>query len=256
MSPSQANKSSKSAHEFPAQEKRGLYSAIYRRRDVRSQFTADEIPEEVLCRILDAAHHAPSVGYMQPWNFILIKDLETRKRVKKSFEDEKIRASQSFEEPRRSKYLAFKLEGILEAPINICITCDSSRFGPAVIGRSSILETDVYSVCCCIQNLWLAARAEGLGMGWVSILRNDELKPILGIPQNILPVAYLCLGYVKHFPQTPDLEKAGWLPRLPLKDIIYFEKWKDRADKRWLSMNNILENPASLLPQDMDDNEA
>ena len=230
-------------HEFPKAEKKGLYDAIYKRRDVRSQFTADPIPEEVLCRILDAAHHAPSVGYMQPWNFILVKDLETRKRVKKSFEDEKNRASAAFAEPKRSQYLKFKLEGILEAPVNLCITCDSSRFGPAVIGRSSILETDLYSVCCCIQNLWLAARAEGLGMGWVSILRNEELREILNIPKDILPVAYLCLGYVKHFPEIPELEKAGWLPRVPLKEMVYFEKWKKQENSGWKVMAEMLQNP-------------
>ena len=229
-------------NEFPPVEKKGLYSAIYKRRDVRSQFIADEIPGDVLCRILDAAHHGPSVGYMQPWNFILIRDVETRRRVKKSFEDEKKRASAAFEEPRRSKYLSFKLEGILEAPLNICITCDSSRFGPAVIGRSSILETDVYSVCCAIQNLWLAARAEGLGMGWVSILRNDELRDILGIPQEILPVAYLCMGYVKYFPEVPDLERAGWLQRLPLSKMVYFEKWMGEGNTSWSALAEAIQN--------------
>jgi 5,6-dimethylbenzimidazole synthase len=229
-------------HEFPAIEKQGLYSAIYKRRDIRAQFLPDPIPEEVLCRILDAAHHAPSVGYMQPWNFLLIKDLETRRRVKQSFEDEKKRAAQRFEEPKRSKYLSFKLEGILESPINICITCDSSRFGPEVIGRSSILETDVYSVCCCIQNLWLAARAEGVGMGWVSILQNEELRSILDIPKDILPVAYLCLGYVRNFPEEPELEKAKWIGRIPLEETIYFEKWKEQKDSRWDAMSKRLRN--------------
>ena len=163
----------------------------------------------------------------------MVKDLETRRRVKQSFEDEKLRASKAFEEPRRSKYLAYKLEGILESPLNICITCDSSRFGPAVIGRSSILETDVYSVCCCVQNLWLAARAEGLGMGWVSILQNEDLKRILNIPAHIAPVAYLCLGYVKYFQDIPELEKTGWLKRMPLKNLVYFEQWDNQDDSRW-----------------------
>lgn len=231
-------------HEFSDPEKRGVYSAIHKRRDIRSQFIPQEVPEDVLCRILDAAHHAPSVGFMQPWNFILIKDLEIRRRVKESFDNEKRRAAEAFEEPRRSRYLSFKLEGILEAPINLCITCDSSRFGPAVIGRSSILETDVYSVCCCVQNLWLAARAEGLGMGWVSILRNEELRTILDIPGDILPVAYLCLGYVTNFPDTPDLERARWLSRLPLKDTIYFEKWKNQENPVWAKVAEKLRNTA------------
>lgn len=228
-------------HEFSAEDKKGLYGAIYKRRDVRSQFISEDIPADVLCRILDAAHHGPSVGYMQPWNFILIKDIETRRRVKKSFEDEKVRASKSFEEPRRSKYLSFKLEGILEAPLNLCITCDSSRFGPAVIGRSSILETDIYSVCCCVQNLWLAARAEGLGMGWVSILQNEDLKHILKIPDHISPVAYLCLGYVKYFQDMPELEKAGWLNRVALKNLVYFEKWDEKEHPMWAALAKNLQ---------------
>jgi 5,6-dimethylbenzimidazole synthase len=113
----------------------------------------------------------------------------------------------------------------MESNVNICVTYDHSRFGPFVIGRSSIPETGIYSVCCAIQNLWLAARAEGIGVGWVSILDNNGLKKILGIPDSIIPIAYLCLGYVTHFESKPDLERVGWLPRIPLSSIIYYERW-------------------------------
>jgi 5,6-dimethylbenzimidazole synthase len=211
--------------DFTEEEEQGVYKAIYTRRDVRSNFIDKEIPEDVLLRILDAAHHAPSVGFSQPWNFIIIRDKDTRLKVKALFEQELMRSAEMLEEPKRSKYLSLKLEGIMESNVNICVTYDHSRFGPFVIGRSSIPETGIYSVCCAIQNLWLAARAEGIGVGWVSILDNNGLKKILGIPDSIIPIAYLCLGYVTHFESKPDLERVGWLPRIPLSSIIYYERW-------------------------------
>jgi 5,6-dimethylbenzimidazole synthase len=211
--------------EFSNQEKSGLYKAIYTRRDVRSHFNSKPIPDAVLARILNAAHHAPSVGFSQPWNFILIRDPTTKERVKNSFEEERKRSSNQVDEPRKEKYLSLKLEGILESDVNICVTYDPSRFGPFIIGRSSIPETGIYSVCCAVQNLWLAARSEGIGVGWVSILSNDTLRKALGLPDHILPIAYLCLGHVKEFAEKPDLETTKWLPRLELKDVVYFEKW-------------------------------
>jgi len=226
--------------DFSQQEKDGLYKAIHSRRDVRAQFKPDSIPDDVLLRILDAAHHAPSVGFSQPWNFILIKDLETRKKVRESFERERERSSQLIDDPKRSKYLSLKLEGIMDAPVNLCITYDPARFGPFVIGRTSIPETGVYSVCCAIQNLWLAARAEGVGVGWVSILDNEDLREILQIPEHIVPIAYLCMGYVTHFEGKPDLERAGWLPRLPLNDVIYFEKWGASDGNGWQKLQRKL----------------
>ncbi|MEE9565513.1 MAG: 5,6-dimethylbenzimidazole synthase [Nitrosopumilaceae archaeon] len=223
---------------FSDEEKNGLYKAIYSRRDVRSHFTSDPIEDEVLTRILNAAHHAPSVGFSQPWNFILIKDNETRNKIKESFEIERKRSSKLVDEPKRSKYLSFKLEGILDSPVNVCVTYDPSRFGPFVIGRSSIPDTGLYSVCCAIQNLWLAARTEGIGLGWVSILSNEILKRQLQLPEHILPVAYLCLGHVNEFAKKPDLETAGWLDRLELKDVVFYEKWEQKQNSSW---NNIQE---------------
>ena len=226
--------------DFGEQEKRGLYKAIYSRRDVRSHFNSKPINDEILSRILHAAHHAPSVGFSQPWNFILIKNTNTKKKIKESFEKEKNRSSELVEEPKRSKYLSFKLEGILESTVNLCVTYDPSKFGPFVIGRSSIPEAGLYSVCCAIQNLWLSARTEGVGLGWVSILSNDTLKEVLDIPEHVVPVAYLCLGYVDDFAKKPDLETAGWLPRLELKDVVYFEKWNDKENKDWESIQKMI----------------
>jgi 5,6-dimethylbenzimidazole synthase len=210
---------------FSNQEKSGLYKAIYTRRDVRSHFNSKPIDNEILTRILNAAHHAPSVGFSQPWNFILIRDSQIKTKVKQSFEEEKNRSTNQVDDSKKEKYISLKLEGILESDVNICVTYDPTRFGPFVIGRSSIPETGIYSVCCAVQNLWLAARSEEIGVGWVSILSNDTLKKVLDLPDHIIPIAYLCLGHVGEFAEKPDLEAVKWLPRLELKDVVYFERW-------------------------------
>ena len=145
------------AHALSADERRGVYRAIYERRDVRAQFRPDQIPDEVFARLLQAAHHAPSVGFMQPWNFIVIRDRGVRAAVRDGFLRERARAAAHYDEPQRSQFLALKLEGILDAPLNLCVTCDPTRGGPHVLGRSAIRETDVYSTCCAVENLWLAA---------------------------------------------------------------------------------------------------
>ena len=229
------------ADDFTEDEKRGFYKAIYSRRDVRSHFTSKPIKDDILSKILHAAHHAPSVGFSQPWNFILIKDSKTKEKIKESFDIEKNRSSQLVEEPKKSKYLSFKLEGILESPVNLCVTYDPTKFGPFVIGRSSIPEAGLYSVCCAIQNLWLSARTEGIGLGWVSILSNDTLKEVLEIPEHVVPVAYLCLGYVNEFADKPDLETARWLPRLDLKDVVYYEKWEEKENLDWKKIQNLIQ---------------
>jgi len=225
---------------FSQEEKNGFYKAVFSRRDVRSHFTPEPIDDMTLSRILNAAHHAPSVGFSQPWNFILIKDDETRRKVKESFDNERKRSAILIEDPKRSQYLSLRLEGILASAVNVCITYDPTKFGPFVIGRSSIPETGIYSVCCAIQNLWLAARTEGIGLGWVSILSNDDLKKILEIPEHVVPIAYLCLGHVSKFAEKPDLETAGWLPRLDLKDVVFYEKWNKSDDPTWDQIKQMI----------------
>ncbi len=227
-------------NDFSEDEKMGLYKAIFSRRDVRSRFLSKPIEDEILTKILNAAHHAPSVGFSQPWNFILIKDQNTKKKIKESFEQERKRSANFVEEPRKGKYLSLKLEGIMDSPVNICITYDPSKFGPFVIGRSSIPETGLYSVCCAVQNLWLAARTEGLGLGWVSILSNDVLKNVLELPEQVIPVAYVCLGYVEEFSDKPDLEKAGWLSRLDLNDVVFYEKWDQKENSNWKTIRELI----------------
>lgn len=220
----------KPLYQFSEIKKRGLYDAIYKRRDVR-RFLSDPVPKDVLARILDAAHHAGSVGFMQPWNFLIIQDKKIREAVYQNFLAANQQAAKRFSGEKGDLYDSLKLEGILECPINICVTCDSSRLGPHVLGRDTIPETDVFSTCCAIQNLWLAARAEGLGVGWVSILSVSQLKEELKIPNPILPVAYLCLGYPEEFLDRPMLEKAGWAKRIPVDELIFYDRWGNQPEQ-------------------------
>ena len=202
-----------------------LYEAIYRRRDVR-RFRPDPVADDALEKILDAAHHAGSVGFMQPWNFIVVRSLEVRQQVHDLFCAANSQAAESYSGERRTLYESLKLAGILEAPVSLVVTCDRSRKGPAVLGRSSMPETDLYSTCCAIQNLWLAARAEGLGVGWVSILEPSSVKSLLGIPEGIVLVAWLCLGVPLEFDERPMLETVGWETRLPLEEVVFAERWQ------------------------------
>ncbi|MCW4153217.1 5,6-dimethylbenzimidazole synthase [Halomonas sp. 18H] len=210
---------------FSDAERRGLYRAIFERRDVRSQFLPDRIPPDVLTRLLEAAHHAPSVGFMQPWDFIVIESRDVRETVLAMFEQENQKAAERFEGERKAHYRSLKLQGIMESPINLCITCDRSRGGPNVLGRNSIVETDLFSTCLAVQNLWLAARAEGIGVGWVSILDQEQLSTALSLPEHVYPLAYLCLGYVSEFLDQPELEAKGWRSRLPLSELVHGDKW-------------------------------
>lgn len=206
-------------------EREALYKVIYSRRDVRGQFLSDPVPDEVIGRLLRAAHHAPSVGFMQPWDFVVVTEQEARREVKQGFEIANREAAAMFPEERRAQYLSFKLEGIMDAPLGICVTCDRSRTGDVVIGRTANPEMDLYSSVCAVQNLWLAARAENLGVGWVSIVHHDHIRNALRIPEHIVPIAWLCVGYVSFFHETPELEQVGWLPRMPLDTVIHREVW-------------------------------
>lgn len=214
-----------SRHAFGEQIRAAIYQTIFSRRDVRSQFLPDPVSNEVLSRILTAAHYAPSVGFMQPWNFILVQTDAVRQRVLDAYRSANAEALQMFEGERRRMYAELKLEGIRDAPLGICITCDRERSGQLVLGRTHMKTMDLYSSVCAVQNLWLAARAEGLGVGWVSIFHEHELQQALGIPAHIVPVAYLCVGYVSHFCSRPELESKGWLPRLPLTDLVFADQW-------------------------------
>ena len=212
-------------HAFTEAERGAVYRAIFERRDVRRNFLPTRIPDRVLMRVLTAAHHAGSVGFMQPWDFVVVKDRSIKSAVKKLFLKANAEAATRYQGKRAALYRNLKLEGIEEAPINIGVTCSRQRGGPHVLGRSKVRDTDLYSTCCAIQNLWLAARAEGIGVGWVSILDHSALKRILGVPKPVKVLAYLCLGYVSNFAAQPDLAAAGWRERIPLERLIHHESW-------------------------------
>lgn len=210
---------------FSKDERDAIYRAIHERRDVRGQFLPEPIAEEVLMRLLAAAHAAPSVGLSQPWNFIRIQNPEVRAQIKQAFERANAEANALFEGERRALYSALKLQGITEAPINLCITCDRSRGGPVVLGRTHDAQTDLYSTVCAVQNLWLAARAEGIGLGWVSIFHETDLRQILRLPDHVTPVAYVCLGYVNALYDAPELQARGWAKAVDLQAMMFTDHW-------------------------------
>ncbi|MCG5515570.1 MULTISPECIES: 5,6-dimethylbenzimidazole synthase [unclassified Ectothiorhodospira] len=221
----QAGDSNHEPHRFTQAEREAIYRNMLCRRDVRGQFLPDPVPDDMLARILTAAHFAPSVGYMQPWSFVVVKDPQIKDRAHQAFTRANEEAAGMFEGEKQETYRSLRLEGILDAPINLCITCDRERAGPVVIGRTHDHRMDLYSVVCAVQNLWLAARSEGLGVGWVSIFRPEDIREVLNLPDEIVPVAYLCIGRVSHFHDKPELEAAGWRPRLPLEQLIHMDGW-------------------------------
>lgn len=209
-----------------------VYRAIFTRRDVRSHFLPDPLDDEVLARLLMAAHHAPSVGFMQPWNFIVIRDLQRRQKVRDLFLAARQQELPEIAEERQALYRKLKLEGICESPLNLVVTCDRSRSQNSPLGRWHNPEMDLYSTVCAVQNFWLAARAEGVGVGWVSIIDREALKALLGIPEHVVPVAYLCVGHVSEFADKPDLERHGWARRLPLAELIMSEVYAGQGQER------------------------
>ena len=189
------------------------------------RFRSDPIGDDVLAPLLRAAAHAPSVGYMQPWNFIVIRDAEVRRRVHEAIRRANAEAQKMFPDERQAQYASLKLEGIRESALNLAVTCDRRRFGPVVLGRTQQADMDLYSAVCAVQNFWLAARAEGIGVGWVSIIEAEELGTILGLPAGVVPVAYLCVGFVDGFASEPELKSAGWLPKVPLEELVFHDRW-------------------------------
>ncbi len=201
-----------------------VHRVIAERRDIR-RFRPDPVPDDVLERVLAAAHRAPSVGLMQPWRLIVIRAGEPRIAIRDVAARERLRQADRFDE-RARQFLDQKIEGIVEAPLGVCVCCHHGRPGEEILGRGTIPETDVYSTACAIQNLWLAARAEGLGVGWVSFYRLSDLRAILAIPERVDPIAYLCIGWPDERPLRPGLESSGWAARLPLERVVMAERWQ------------------------------
>jgi 5,6-dimethylbenzimidazole synthase len=210
---------------FNDAERAAVYRVIGERRDVRRGFLSTPLPDELVRRLLRAAHCAPSVGLMQPSRFIVIRDLAVRTAVHQSFAEANRKAREAYNGSRAVQYSELKLEGILEAPQNLCVLCDQSSARGHGLGRQTMPETALYSTVCAIQNLWLAARSEGVGVGWVSIVEPAELRRLLEIPDHLTLVAYLCLGFVERFATEPDLERNGWEKRIDLDSVLSFDRY-------------------------------
>lgn len=209
----------------PAAGTADVYDVIHRRRDVRGQFTGGRMPDDVLGRILAAAHAAPSVGLSQPWDFVVVQDLEVRRAFHRHVEEERRTFAGSLPEEWAARFANIKVEGVLDATLGVVVTYDAARGAPHVLGRHAIADAGLYSVCLAIENLWLAATAEGIGVGWVSFYREAFLADLLGIPPGIRPVAWLCLGPVSHLEAVPDLERQGWRARTPLASVVHHDRW-------------------------------
>ena len=209
---------------FTNEEQAGVYKAIFNRRDIRS-FLPDPISKDTLYKILEAGHHAPSVGFMQPWSFIVVSNPEIKERLAWAADKERRALAVHYEGEKENKFLSLKVEGLKEAPYTICVTCDPTRGGSHVLGRNSIPETDILSTACAIQNMWLAACAEGLAMGWVSFYKKNDIRDILEIPPHVEPVALMSIGYTDQYPDKPILETANWEKRRSMDDLIFLDKW-------------------------------
>jgi nicotinate-nucleotide--dimethylbenzimidazole phosphoribosyltransferase len=203
-----------------------LYRVLHDRRDIR-RFRAEEIDDGVLLRLLGAAHSAPSVGHSQPWRFVLVRDVATRDRAAWLADRERLAQAAQLEPAAAGHLLDLKLEGILEAPMGIVVCCDRRTAAAGVLGRATFPDTDLWSCACAIQNLWLAARAEGLGVGWVTLFRPEDLAALVGLPDDVVPLGWLCVGWPDERPPEPGLERAAWSQRLELEDVLVQERWSD-----------------------------
>jgi 5,6-dimethylbenzimidazole synthase len=213
---------------FSDAERAAVYRAIAERRDMR-HFKPDPIDANALERLLNAAHCAPSVGLMQPWRFIRITGRALRERIHRLVEEERVRTAEALGE-RHDEFMRLKVQGVLECgELLVAALCEGRE--QYVFGRRTLPEMDLASVSCAIQNLWLAARAEGIGMGWVSLFDPLALAQLLHMPDGSLPIAVLCLGHVEAFYPSPMLELTGWAKARPLSELMFVDRWNNVADQ-------------------------
>jgi nicotinate-nucleotide--dimethylbenzimidazole phosphoribosyltransferase len=227
----QADQAQQGLGRFDAEARQALRQIIEARRDVRRRFLPRPVSDEVLDRVLEAAHRAPSVGLSQPWDFLVITDTAVRDRVAEHVEDERKRFAASLPPARARLFRDLKVEAIRESPMNLVVTSTLERGGAHVLGRFTQPEMAHYSTCLAVENLWLTARAEGLGVGWVSFYRPEVLSSLLGLPAYAVPIAYLCVGYVEEFDPAPELQLRGWAQRRPLAWAIHKERWEHQMSQ-------------------------
>ncbi len=235
---------------LPQATREALDAVITTRRDIRSDFTMDPIDDAALTRILSAAHRAPSVGLSQPWDFVLVRDEDRRRRVQALAAEQRDAYAASLPGGRARRFDGLKVEAILSTPLNIVVTCDPTRGGPYTLGRHADPRMAPFSVATAVENLWLAARAEGIGVGWVSFFDPDALRAVLELPEHLQVVAYLCVGHVRAFPEAPELALTGWARRRPLSWAVHHEKWGARGLPGGVPMMLVDETVAAIQPVD------
>ncbi|MEW1689438.1 nicotinate-nucleotide--dimethylbenzimidazole phosphoribosyltransferase [Streptomyces sp. NPDC091265] len=231
-------------------ERDAVMRVMRERRDIRNGFRSDPIPHEVLLRVLEAAHTAPSVGHSQPWDFVVIRSAETRRSMHELAQRQRDAYAKSLPKARAKQFKELKIEAILDTPVNIVVTADPTRGGRHTLGRHTQPQMAPYSSALAVENLWLAARAEGLGVGWVSFFDEREMVRALGLPEHLEVVAYLCVGYVDEFPEEPELMQAGWSKRRPLSWVVHEETYGRRALPGEEPHDLLQETISSIRPLD------
>ena len=223
-----------------------LHAVLAARRDVR-RFRPDEVPEELVRQVLAAGHQAPSVGHSQPWRFVVVREQATRDSAALMADRERLRQAEMLTEERRSRLLDLQLEGIREAPVGVVVACDRRVPAAGVLGRASFADADMWSCACAVENMWLAARAVGLGLGWVTLFEPDELAALLGLPEGVETLGWLCIGWPDERPPSPGLERQGWSRRVPLEDVVVEERWPS-ADGPAAPVSHLAgPDPASIV---------
>ncbi|MGC4978292.1 nicotinate-nucleotide--dimethylbenzimidazole phosphoribosyltransferase [Streptomyces sp. DT199] len=231
-------------------EREAVLKVMRERRDIRNGFRSDPIPHEVLLRVLEAAHHAPSVGHSQPWDFVVIRSADTRRAMHELAMRQRDAYAKSLPKGRAKQFKELKIEAILDTPVNIVVTADPTRGGRHTLGRHTQPQMAPYSAALAVENLWLAARAEGLGVGWVSFFDEREMVRALGLPEHLEIIAYLCVGYVDEFPDEPELLQAGWSKRRPLSWVVHEETYGRRALPGEEPHDLLAETVAQIRPLD------
>ncbi|MCU1595674.1 MAG: cob(II)yrinic acid a,c-diamide reductase [Frankiales bacterium] len=211
---------------FSPDVREGLYGVLSARRDVR-RYRPDDVPAEVLERVLTAGHQAPSVGHSQPWRFLVVRDPALREQAALMADQERLAQAAQLEPGAARRLLDLQLEGIREAPLGVVVCCDRRVPAAGVLGRATFPDADLWSCACAIQNLWLAARAEGLGMGWVTLFTPSSLGALLDLPEGVVTLGWLCLGWPDERPPSPGLERAGWSVRRPLGEVVMTDRWTE-----------------------------
>lgn len=215
---------------FAESARQALHAVIAARRDIR-RFRPTPVDDAILTRILSAAHHAPSVGHSQPWRFVLVREAESRERAALMADRQRLRQAAMMDADAARQLLDLKLDGIREAPLGVVVCCDRRAAPQGVLGRATFVDADLWSCACAIENLWLAARAEGLGVGWVTLFDPDELAGLLGLPDGVVTLGWLCVGWPDERPPQPGLQRAGWSRRLPLSRVVIEERWPTGSDE-------------------------